>query len=68
MFEFSFIKKWQEAKEKEAKRLEENPEDSSSGKRFKQLYKVGDNVSIIHTKTGCLFREMEIVPNELAWR
>ena len=38
------IKRMKEAREAAAKELAENPEDSSSGKPFKKLYKLGDKV------------------------
>ena len=38
------IKRVKEAREAAAKELAENPEDSSSGKPFKKLYKLGDQV------------------------
>ena len=38
------IRRMREAREAAAKELAENPEDSSSGKPFKKLYKLGDKV------------------------
>lgn len=38
------IKRIKDAREEAAKKLAENPEDSSSGKSFKRLYKLGDKL------------------------
>lgn len=40
----NFLRKRREAREEKARELALNPEDSSSGKKFKQLYKLGDKL------------------------
>lgn len=39
-----FLKRRKEAREGKARKLALNPEDSSSGKKFKQLYRIGDKL------------------------
>ena len=45
MSPMALVRRIQDARAAEAQRLAENPEDSSSGKRCKQLYKIGKEVS-----------------------
>jgi len=41
----NILRRYKEARAEAARELAENPEDSSSGKRCKQLYKIGEQVS-----------------------
>jgi hypothetical protein len=42
---FAIIQRYKQAREARERELAVNPEDSSSGKKFRQLYKLGDRVS-----------------------